>query len=317
MKSQHKIIVKYSKMKTKLFTLLVLMFVSLTAFTQNNQRSKVAVYMTGPNSGINKVLGDQLVAAFSQSNKYVAIERTASFLAELSKEQRYQRTGAVSDNEISRLGKQFGVQLVCVVDISDVFGQKYVSARLIDVENAEVVNTANTNSSLNSMDELMRVSDSLKGQLFSEMADSSEQRKAPQGYVDLGLSSGVFWSKRSIPGNFTYNEAEEICAQHDAKIPSLIYWTELFNECEWKLVSGGFEVKGKNGATIFLNLSPAWTSRCEFWTSQKYREVSKYYKRGYYTIIIYVDGKSRGGSRLEGYGDTKSTHASIALVKTE
>ena len=116
-------------MKKLLFILLSAL--SLTAFAQ---QKKVAVYVTGQQTGINKVLGDQLVAAFAKSGKYIAIERTASFLAELGKEQNYQRTGAVDDNELSRLGKQFGVQLVCVADVSDVFGEKYVSARLIDVE---------------------------------------------------------------------------------------------------------------------------------------------------------------------------------------
>lgn len=206
-------------MKKNLFIVtsvfVMLLMASIPAFAQ---QKKVAVYMTGPNSSINKVLGDQLVAAFSRSDKYIAIERTESFLAELGKEQNYQRTGAVSDNEISRLGKQFGVQLVCVVDVSEVFGQKYVSARVIDVERAEVLNTANVSSSLGSMDELMRLSSMLKGQLFSDMADNS---RVPQGYVDLGLPSGTFWQKSSRSGVFAYNQALSISSQSNAKIPSL------------------------------------------------------------------------------------------------
>ena len=73
----------------KLFIIL-LSALSLTAFAQ---QKKVAVYVTGQQTGINKVLGDQLVAAFSQSGDYVAIERTSAFLAELGKEQKYQRPG--------------------------------------------------------------------------------------------------------------------------------------------------------------------------------------------------------------------------------
>ena len=138
---------------------------SLTAFAQ---QKKVAVYVTGENDGINQVLGDQLVAAFAKSGKYVAIERTASFLSELSKEQSYQRTGAVDDNELSRLGKQFGVQLVCVAKISDVFGEKYVSARLIDVESAEVINTSNATSKLENMQELLKVTDGLAKELTAK-----------------------------------------------------------------------------------------------------------------------------------------------------
>lgn len=149
----------------KKFFAILLSALSLTAMAQ---QKKVAVYVTGTQTGINKVLGDQLVAAFAKSGKYIAIERTASFLAELGKEHDYQRTGAVGDNEISRLGRQFGVQLVCVADVSEVFGQKYVSARLIDVESAEVINTSNANSKLDSMEELLRVADNLAKELTAK-----------------------------------------------------------------------------------------------------------------------------------------------------
>ena len=151
-------------MKKKIEIILVLML-SLPSLTSFAQQKKVAVYVTGQQTDVNKVLGDKLVEAFARSGKYMAIERTASFLAELSKEQNYQRTGAVDDNEVSRLGRQFGVQLVCVADVSEVFGQKYVSARLINVETAEVVNTSNTSSNLGTMEELLRVSNTIANEL--------------------------------------------------------------------------------------------------------------------------------------------------------
>jgi len=153
-------------------------------------QQKVAVYVTSgkegregrdgkESAGINKVLGDQLVAAIVKSGKYTAIERTSNFLTELEKEQVYQRTGAVDDNQISRLGKQFGVQLVCVAEVSNVLGQKYISARLIDVETAEVINTANATSPLKDMNEFLTVTESitkeLTGKTAKEQAAESEK----------------------------------------------------------------------------------------------------------------------------------------------
>jgi hypothetical protein len=73
-----------------------------------------------------------------KSNSYLAVERTADFIKELNKEQTYQQSGAVDDNQISRLGKQFGVQLVCVAKVGKVGEKQFVSARLIDVETATV-----------------------------------------------------------------------------------------------------------------------------------------------------------------------------------
>lgn len=163
-------------MNRLVFRFILIIFLSFFSLTAFAQQKKVAVYVTGQQTGVNKVLGDKLVEAFAKSGKYIAIERTSSFLAELSKEQNYQRTGAVDDNELSRLGKQFGVQLVCVADISEVFGQKYVSARLINVESAEVANTSNTNSNLDNMGELLKVAD----KIAKELTDKTVQEKAEE-----------------------------------------------------------------------------------------------------------------------------------------
>jgi hypothetical protein len=177
-------------------------------YGQSITPKKVAVYVTGgQNAGINKVLGDQLVAAFVNSGKYIAIERTASFLAELHKEQNYQQTGNVDDNEISRLGKQFGVHLVCVADVSDVFGQKYVSARLVDVESAEVINTANISSPLSKMEELMEVTKNITATLTGKTAKEKAAEAAKEtaarekGYlivgnlaVQINTSAGTDWA---------------------------------------------------------------------------------------------------------------------------
>ena len=163
----------------KLF-IIVLSALSLTAFAQ---QKKVAVYVTGQETGINKVLGDQLVAAFAKSGKYTAIERTASFLAELGKEQNYQRTGAVSDNEIARLGNQFGVQYVCVAEISEVFGEKYISARLIDVETAEIINTHNVSGEMTNMNACLRMA----GEIADYLSKGSfaEQKKEAQVNAEI------------------------------------------------------------------------------------------------------------------------------------
>ena len=186
---------------------LLIFLLSALSLTAVAQQKKVAVYVTGQQTGINKVLGDQLVAAFAKSGKYIAIERTASFLAELGKEQNYQRTGAVDDNELSRLGKQFGVQLVCVADVSDVFGEKYVSSRLIDVESAEVVNTSNATSKLESMQELLKVTEGLAKELTAktvqekaaeyiakQKAQEETERMLLNGFVDGYIKCGNIYA---------------------------------------------------------------------------------------------------------------------------
>jgi hypothetical protein len=118
--------------------ILLLALISASAVYSQTQQ-KVAVYVTGgEEDGINGFIGAYLVDAIVKSSNYLAVERTADFLRELKTEQAYQRTGNVQDDQISELGKQFGVQLVCVAQVGKVGDSQFVSARLIDVETVTV-----------------------------------------------------------------------------------------------------------------------------------------------------------------------------------
>lgn len=150
---------------------------------QQQSTKRVAVYVprTDASKGIGRVLGDKMVAAFVSSGRYVAVERTNSFLSQLRNEQEYQQNGAVDDKEISRIGKQFGVQYVCVADISNVMGEKYVSARMIDVETAEVVNTHDVGGKINDMNSCLRIatdiSEALSKGTLKEQAEEARRKE--------------------------------------------------------------------------------------------------------------------------------------------
>ena len=253
--------------------ILLLSAISLTAVAQ---QKKVAVYVTGEQSGITKVLGDQLVAAFAKSGKYAAVERTNSFLAELSKEQSYQRSGAVSDNDIAHLGVQFGVNYVCVADMSDVFGEKYISARLIDVETAVIINAHNVSGAMANMDDCLKmageiasklsdktIAEQLKEELARQkeaarQAELARQREArrqellSQGLVDLGLPSGTLWKNSNEGGDYTRYTYDEAVRKFGNKLPTKQQLEELKNKCTWTWTGSGYKVTGPNGESITL-----------------------------------------------------------------
>lgn len=154
---------------------------TLVANMTNSTKSeakKVAVYVTKTgNRDVDIILGDQLVAGFSKSNKYLAIERTNGFLSQLSKEQGYQASGAVDDNDLARLGKQFGVNYVCLAQTMPFAGTYFISTRLVDVERAEIVNTYDAEGKkLNTTKEVVAVSQeiaaNLSGQTMTAMSSS-------------------------------------------------------------------------------------------------------------------------------------------------
>lgn len=150
--------------------LLIVVFVSLLSMTLYAQQKKVAVYVTGPDAAINKVLGSKFTNALGKKRDYSVIERSEEFLAQIMKEQSYQRTGMVDDEEIARLGMQFGVSLVCVVNVDKAFNVPYVTARIIDVETAEVEGATSYTGALASADDVMNAGNSLVQGLFASMS---------------------------------------------------------------------------------------------------------------------------------------------------
>lgn len=127
----------------RLYLLLLFCLLFPALGVQSQDKPKVAVYTTDESDyNIGAFVGDFLINAIVKRGEYIAIERTAQFLSEINKEQSFQRTGAVDDSQISRLGKNMGVQYVCVVKVARVGAQLFMSARLIDVETAEVKSTA-------------------------------------------------------------------------------------------------------------------------------------------------------------------------------
>ena len=121
---------------------------------------KVAVYVTGDiNQGYKKVIGSKLTSGITNSGDYAAVERTADFLAAISKEQDYQMSGVVNDKQIVQLGQQFGVHYVLVADITNVFESVFVSARMINVETGMISKSTETDMTINSTQDLMKISE--------------------------------------------------------------------------------------------------------------------------------------------------------------
>ena len=257
----------------------------LSSFEQSklSTAKKVAVYVsrTG-NKDVDIILGDQLVAGFAQSGRYFAIERTQGFLNQLSKEQNYQHTGAVDDAELTRLGKQFGVDYVCIAKTSQLFGDYFISTRLIDVETATVVNSWNKEGAqLSNAQGVVTAAQEIAGKLSGRTIEEEKQfqieeakriererlereeqerlRKElkrqellAQGYVDLGLPSGTLWKNQNEGGDnarYTYDDAMD---KFGNKLPTKQQLEELKNKCTWTWIGNGYKVTGPNGKSITL-----------------------------------------------------------------
>ncbi len=118
-------------MKKILFILLFSVPILLSA-----QNKKVAIMETKSNEGVtsfqsNMVRGG-METAVANAKGYEAYDR-ASFDM-IMREQNFQRSGAVSESQIRRLGEMAGVQYVLVTEASTEDGYFYILAKLLDVE---------------------------------------------------------------------------------------------------------------------------------------------------------------------------------------
>ena len=245
----------------------------LQSFEQSKlaDAKKVAVYVTRTgNKDVDIILGDQLVAGFATSGRYLAIERTQGFLNQLSKEQAYQQTGAVDDSDLMRLGKQFGVQYVCVAKTSQLFGDYYIASRLIDVEHGEVVNSYKKDAvQLGSSQQVVSVAKEIASKLSDKtiaeqlkeaerQAELARQREArrqvllSQGLVDLGLPSGTLWRNSNEGGDYARYTYDEAISRFGNKLPTKQQLEELKSKCTWTWTSKGYKVTGPNGYSITL-----------------------------------------------------------------
>ena len=136
-------------------------------------------------------------------------------MSQLNKEQKYQRTGAVDDSDISRLGKQSGVQYVCVAEVSDFFGEKYVSTRLIDVETAKVVNTSNVGGEINDMKTCIQKADEIAINLSKKTPEEQLAEQAEDdafvGNAGVRIGDKVYFAgdKMNLAGDEVYDVVEQ------------------------------------------------------------------------------------------------------------
>jgi hypothetical protein len=132
-------------------------------------------------------VGDYVTNAIVKRGVYTAIERTAQFLEELGKEQDFQRSGAVDDGQISKIGKNMGVQYVCAVKVAVSGAQKehFITSRLIDVETAELAASSRpTRIDVNDWNAIEKSCENVTASLFGERSRDNRSDGNTFVYVD-------------------------------------------------------------------------------------------------------------------------------------
>ena len=158
---------------------MAMMMMASAAFAQDLPRT--AVYVTGDlGENEKKALGTKILVYLVNSGRYKSAERAALFLAEADKE-RQTRGAAIDDGQISELGKRLDINFVCVVDVTPVFGEFQISARMVNVETAGIELIGAAASPLKSLSDLEQTSESVVKNMFgAQTAPVAEPDPAAQ-----------------------------------------------------------------------------------------------------------------------------------------
>ena len=156
-------------MKKAGFLVLLAFCFTTFCYAQEQEKKKVALYVSGEISDANKkIVSSKAVSRISRSTEYVAVERTEAFLNALSKEQDYQLSGEVRDEQIVALSKRFGAKYVAVLEVSETEDNTcFISARLINVESGLVIKSADGNRLIKTTDDLVALANNVAYRLVS------------------------------------------------------------------------------------------------------------------------------------------------------
>ena len=104
-------------------------------------QSKTAVLDASLGGGIHPnasaIVADTLNEQFVKSPKFIAIDR--AYVSSIQSEKQFQLSGEVSEEDIKDIGETFGADYLCIANVSLLGATYTVSARLIEVETAQVV----------------------------------------------------------------------------------------------------------------------------------------------------------------------------------
>ncbi|MDR1830333.1 MAG: CsgG/HfaB family protein [Candidatus Fibromonas sp.] len=158
----------------------IIILLSLFTLAVAQGKPKIAVYATGAEEqGTNKALETHMLTALVNSGQYQTVERSEEFLAQLAAERSKQHSGAIENEQIKKLGKQFGVDFICIADITPALSSNMVSVRIVNVETAEVAAMGYADSPLKVLPDLTDASQRVVTMMFG-VTEQPVQEEIPE-----------------------------------------------------------------------------------------------------------------------------------------
>ncbi|MCL2690486.1 MAG: hypothetical protein FWE57_11665 [Chitinispirillia bacterium] len=165
---------------TKKFLLSFIMLFVFFSAAFANDLPRVAVYVTGE-LGVNekRAFASRMLVSLINTGRYImGEERPNQFFAEVEGE--HGESESITDSQISDLGRRFGINHVCIIDVSPLFDGYQILARIVDAETVEVLRIGDSYSPLRTADDLLQACDDLVKVMSRGRVARSESRPEPE-----------------------------------------------------------------------------------------------------------------------------------------
>lgn len=129
----------------KLLSVIFFITIALGLFAQ----TKISVFVTSKvlSQDYQAFLTDQLVEAFTNSNQYIAVNRSSELNTVLNKVHAIQDNGYIDPKQIVNATKQYGETQVCGVNVYHVDDRYVFQASIVDIATVQIIKTVSAYTS--------------------------------------------------------------------------------------------------------------------------------------------------------------------------
>jgi len=141
-----------------------------TAKDKATDMPKIAVYVFGAEDlAVNKAMCTRLIVALSGSGRYRALDNYKDFFEFVAKAQGG-GTVPLNSEHVRKFGHDFGVEFVCVAEITTALGESQITAFIINVETGISVAMGVADSPMKTLSDVARASEQIVTAMFKNVS---------------------------------------------------------------------------------------------------------------------------------------------------